>query len=651
MRQQQRDTGAAVNSPVGASEMLDSSSHNYNAMLSRGDSLDIPDQDNIPQAPAREVFREPSEAHPQTISDRGGYSYSFRPTEADASPPSRETFAYSAGTGVHTSGSGSGVGAAAAAPVALPRPSMLDRNIEAVSDPTHAGFAAKMPQHYKGRYRRWPGVVLLLAIVVGGVVAITFAGLHTQTASTARDEAYAKRQAGVSAITGGASGSGSDLVSDDGAVGNPKSYPDMACELPDYQSKDGHIYAVASNGTEVAVDMKGINWFGMETGTAIPLGLWDNSENGTTAYQIASFLEKNKFNAVRLPLCINWILTNKVPKSTLINTAENRAISIKNYRSLLKSLIKALAYRKIGVLISLHTLTSTDNGGLWYSDNITQSDFLDAVDTLTGDLCSKTYWNVIGLDLKNEPYEGTWGDGEDTDWREGAQTIGNRMLKGCSNWMGFVEGIYASHSLTIDGTDYDFYDWYGSGLQKANKYPVEFTTDNKVVYAPHYYTPAVYPQGYLYGGGTSGDNGELTDYVELSNTSLKTRVSTTMDEMFGFIADNKSAAMLLGEFGGLYSKDLHPELTTQRCTDYSMDIMVASGWAGGFVWSLNPESAYQYNPADTYGTFTEGVIEDDWLTANSEFLEGLTAMNDLEHLRMMPCFETASSDSGSSGSG
>nr|ABG80554.1 cell 5A endo-1,4-betaglucanase [Phytophthora ramorum]ABG80555.1 cell 5A endo-1,4-betaglucanase [Phytophthora ramorum] len=641
----QRDTRAAADSPVSASEMLDSPTQHYSAMLSRGDSHDIPDQDFIPRTPAREIFRQPSDAFPQTISDRGGYSYSARPTELHAESP-RVTFSFSGGDG---SGSGSGVGMVAAAPVALARPSMMERNIEAVREPTGAGFVAKT-QHYKARYRRWPGVVLLLAIVIGGAVGITFAALHTKTASTARQEAYAKRKASASSITGGASGSGSDLVSDDGAVGNPKSYPDMGCELPDYQSKDGHIYAVASNGTEVAVDMKGINWFGMETGTAIPLGLWDNSENGTTAYQIASFLEKNKFNAVRLPLCINWILTNKTPESTLINTAENRAISIKNYRSLLKSLIKALAYRQIGVLISLHTLTSTDNGGLWYSDNITQSDYLDAVDTLTGDLCSNTYWNVIGLDLKNEPYEGTWGDGEDTDWREGAQTIGNRMLKGCSNWMGFVEGIYASHTLTIDDTDYSFYDWYGSGLQKANEYPVEFTTDNKVVYAPHYYTPAVYPQSYLYGGGTSGDNGELTDYVELSNSSLKTRISSTMDEMFGFIADNQSAAMLLGEFGGLYSSDLHPELTTQRCTDFSIDIMLENGWAGGFVWSLNPESAYQYNPADTYGTFTEGVLEDDWLTANSGFLEGLVAMNDLENLRMMPCFETEESDSGSSGS-
>ncbi|KAI9991698.1 hypothetical protein PInf_017047 [Phytophthora infestans] len=65
-----------------------------------------------------------------------------------------------------------------------------------------------------------------------------------------------------------------------------------------------------------------------------------------------------------------------------------------------------------------------------------------------------------------------------------------------------------------------------------------------------------------------------------------------MDNVFGFIVDNTSTALLLGAFCGLYATDLHFELTTKRCTDYSIDIIVENGWAGGFVWSLNPESTY-----------------------------------------------------------
>ena len=55
------------------------------------------------------------------------------------------------------------------------------------------------------------------------------------------------------------------------------------CEMPDYQSKHGQIVAVAANGTEVPIQIKGINWFGMETVVAAPFGLWENAENGTTA--------------------------------------------------------------------------------------------------------------------------------------------------------------------------------------------------------------------------------------------------------------------------------------------------------------------------------------------------------------------------------
>ncbi|KAG7402228.1 hypothetical protein PHYBOEH_003487 [Phytophthora boehmeriae] len=619
-----------VSSLITSSEMLGSPTFNYAAMMHREDSSDIPEQDFIPQAPAREVFREPMEAV-------GGYRYSNSENRVSTAAQSPRNSA---------SGSGLSGNFTAATTGTFIRGSLLDRSIEAVGDPNPA-FIEKT-QQYKGRYRMWPGILLLVLVIGGAIAGITLSAIHTSDTSESRQEDYAKRKADASAIKGGASGSGSDLVSDDGQVGNPKSYPEMGCELPDYQSKNGHIVAVSANGTEVTVDIKGINWFGMETGTAIPLGLWDNMNNGTTAYQIASFLSDNKFNAVRLPLCVDWILTNQKPLTSLINTAENRALSVTSYMSLLKSIVKVLAYRNIGVLLSMHTLTSTESGGLWYSDDISEDDFLTAIDTLTENLCSKKYWNIMGIDVKNEPAKATWGDGSASDFQAGAEKIANRMLKGCSNWMGFVEGVNAAHSVTIDGTDYDYYDWYGGGLQKAAEYPVTFSTENKVVYAPHYYTPAVYPQPYFYDGGTQDSEGVITGYVEVDDKTLKNRIKETMADMFGFLGDDNASALLLGEFGGLYSKDLHPELTTKRCTDLSIEVIVESGWAGGFVWSLNPESAYQFNPADTAGTFTEGILEDDWLTANSAFLKGMAGLNDLENLRRFPCFEVEESSSGSS---
>lgn len=335
---------------------------------------------------------------------------------------------------------------------------------------------------------------------------------------------------------------------------------------------------------------------------------------------------------------ISAIIKNTAPSAGLINAFENQAINITSYMTTLQSIVEALAYRNIGVLISLHTLTDAKSNGLWYDDDVSEDDFLGAVDTLTGSLCTSEYWNVMGLDLKNEPFKGTWGDDSDTDFRAGAKRIAGRMLTGCPQWMGFVEGIATTHSVAIHGEDFDYYDWYGGGLQGAKTKGLEFSIENKVVWAPHYYTPAVYPQTYFYGGGTRGSNNAIADYVELDDATLKTRIQATMDDMFGFLASDSGSALLLGEFGGLYAKDAHPLKTTKRITDFTIEIVKQPGYSGGFVWSLNPESAYEYNPADKPGTFTEGVLQGDWLDANKEFLEGLAALDDLPNLQPFPCF-------------
>ncbi|KAF4127653.1 hypothetical protein GN958_ATG23139 [Phytophthora infestans] len=273
---------------------------------------------------------------------------------------------------------------------------------------------------------------------------------------------------------------------------------------------------------------------------------------------------------------------HQVPESSLISTAEDRAISTKNYMSLLTSV---LACRQIGVLLSLHTLTTTDNGGLWYSESITQ----------TEDICSKTFWNVIGLDLKNERYKGTWMNCKSSDFREGAQTLETGCLRAVETGRSSLREstLLTSCQLMKPSTLSTI------GIAVACR---------RLTSIRHICTVA--------------DNGALDEYVDQSNSMLANHISATMDNVFGFIVDNTSAALLLGAFCGLYATDLHFELTTKRCTDYSIDIIVENGWAGGFVWSLNPESTYTYNPADTYGTFTEDIIKDDLLTANSEFPGG-----------------------------
>ncbi|KAJ0399677.1 hypothetical protein ATCC90586_003578 [Pythium insidiosum] len=66
--------------------------------------------------------------------------------------------------------------------------------------------------------------------------------------------------------------------------------------------------------------------------------------------------------------------------------------------------------------------------------------------------------------------------------------------------------------------------------------------------------------------------------------------------------------MVLGEFGGLYTTDRHPSKTIQRVLRYTVDLMMQRRFAGGYVWSLNPESGYGYNPGKTEGQTDKQIL-------------------------------------------
>ncbi|KAF0694292.1 Aste57867_14821 [Aphanomyces stellatus] len=490
---------------------------------------------------------------------------------------------------------------------------------------------------WRSHRQRWPGILLCGFVCLLAVVSITVGAHNAHTASVQRRDKVQRAIALEKCIA-----SGQDcrtLRDDDGVVNNPKVYPSMGCELPNYQSKNGKLWAVSNNGTRVPLAVKGVNWFGMETGQQVPFGLWDNDQNGTTVYAIADFLSLNNFNSVRIPLCVQNILANSPIQNSLINSASNRALDLSSYLALLRTVVQALGYRSISVMISMHTLNiMNSDGSLWYGKTTTVDDFLKAIDMVTGALCSDAYWNVLGLDVKNEPFEGTWGSGFPNDFKLGAELIANRMLKGCPKWVAFVEGVNQQNTIVLDGQEYGYYDWFGGGLHNARQYPVQLATPNKLVYAPHYYTPAVFPQYYLFGGGTVGAGNAIIDFVELSDDALSSRIMHTMNDMFGFLNDHKGPAVLLGEFAGLYTTDAHPMKTTQRCTDFTIQRIVQDGYAGGYMWSLNPESAYQYNPADTTGNFVEGLLELDWRTANMPFLNAMKGLDAMPDLKPAPCF-------------
>lgn len=129
-------------------------------------------------------------------------------------------------------------------------------------------------------------MVFLVLLVLISTSLILLAGRRHHSTFLVRLEAYKERAYGKKSIAGGADGSDGIADLDDGEIGNPAKYPPSECAMPDYQSKQGKIYAVAANGTEIPISIKGVNWFGMETYELSVVGLTLSTQRSNTTASI-----------------------------------------------------------------------------------------------------------------------------------------------------------------------------------------------------------------------------------------------------------------------------------------------------------------------------------------------------------------------------
>ena len=103
---------------------------------------------------------------------------------------------------------------------AMQRSSGMDRDIAAV-EPSQT----ERPKDYRGRNRMWPGIVCFVLLVGIAATLMTYFGRQSYHASQIRASAYERNVFEAAKISGDNESSKTDIVSDDGAVGNPKKYP------------------------------------------------------------------------------------------------------------------------------------------------------------------------------------------------------------------------------------------------------------------------------------------------------------------------------------------------------------------------------------------------------------------------------------------
>jgi endoglucanase len=337
----------------------------------------------------------------------------------------------------------------------------------------------------------------------------------------------------------------------------------------------GYLHAVGSklvdaSGKEIV--LTGINWFGMETGTYAPHGLWARNWEDMLD-QIADL----GYNAIRLPFS-NQILDPNAQPLEGIDFEKNPDLRGLNGLQIMDKIVQGAGERGIKVLLDRHRPTTAAQSKLWYVDSVPEEQWI-----ADWQLLARRYKDndtVIGADLHNEPAgETTWGDGNPkTYWRLAAEKAGNAILDVNPNWLIVVEGIEKFRSAS--GQE-DWY-WMGGSLQGALDAPVRLSHPDKLVYSAHDYGPGVFSQGWF------------------QDKTFPKNLPAIWDAHWGYLVKQNIAPVIIGEFGGRSVGSDTEGVWQWALIDYLKQNHISYTY-----WSLNPNSGD-----------TGGVLQDDWVTVD-----------------------------------
>ena len=352
--------------------------------------------------------------------------------------------------------------------------------------------------------------------------------------------------------------------------------------------------------------MDSTNWYGAEGTAQDPQGLWNRGYQSMLDQILAQ-----KFDTVRLPFS-----QDTLHSTATVTTASNGELYLNgSYMSKtadggqngslagltpLQTMDKIVQYAdKIGLNIVLdhHRMTAGDGGtenGLWYipgSSTYTvqswQQDWQMLAARFAGDK------SVIGADLQNEPYQGTWGDGGANDWAAAAQNAGNLVLQKNPNWLIFIEGIQ-----TYAGQSY----FWGGNLMGVASHPIALNIPNKLVYSPHDYGPSVANQPWF------------------SDPSYPNNLPSIYDQYWGYIYKNSTAPIWVGEMGGAITSN--SQVTQAQATGTQQYLTEITNYmkTGGTMTTLpvgKSPISWAIFAWNNVNTDVQGIMNSDWQTINT----------------------------------
>ena len=322
----------------------------------------------------------------------------------------------------------------------------------------------------------------------------------------------------------------------------------MGQPLPAGYLRTSGTRIVGSDGTPVR--LAGVNWYGFDCSAMVAGGL-DHQPLDAMCRTIADL----GFNHIRLPFCVQMVHQNPAITDLL---DRNPSLQGKAALEIMDAIIEAAGSQGLRVVLDSHRADagwSTQQNGLWYTQEYPESVWLDAWTTLARRYADNPV--VIGCDLHNEPGNppidpsawpqnggSVWGyGGQGADWAAAAERAGNAILGINPNLLIFVEGVrYDPAGPHLGGTRQLY--WPGGNLigvgrralpQRWRAHPISLDVPDRLVYSVHDYGPDMY----------SG-----LAWCQLGTTaSTPEACRSVWDETWGYIVRDGLAPVWLGEFG------------------------------------------------------------------------------------------------------
>ncbi len=346
----------------------------------------------------------------------------------------------------------------------------------------------------------------------------------------------------------------------------PAPNPEPIVNTGGYTVQNGQIF---KNGQRIK--LHGVSWFGFETETHSPHGLWIRNYK-----DMISQMKSLGINAVRLPFNPSTLHSSNV---TGIDTSINPDLAGLNSLQVLDKIVGEFNNQQIYVLLDHHRPDDFAISQLWYTGNYSEQDWINDLKMISARYKDMPY--LMGMDIKNEPHgSATWGTGNSgTDWNLAAEKAGREILSVNPNVLIFVEGVQ-DNPVCSSGWGH----WMGGNLEPQACAPISTNAipANKLVFSPHVYGPDVYFQSYF------GDS------------NFPANMPAIWDKHFGFLKD-QGFSIVPGEWGGKYGNG--GDYKDKVWQDAFVNYMVSKGICDSFYWDWNPNSGD-----------TGGVLQDDWNT-------------------------------------